>query len=313
VCGEEEAASLARELEQRLSDRTLPAERDLVRNMERVVRMTARLHDQQRAAIQHCIEVMCYGMHHFQTTASLRGLPRSSDLDSYCYYVAGVVGEMLTELFCSHSPTISQRRAALHDLAASFAQGLQMTNILKDVWEDHQRGACWLPQEVFTPHGIDLAQLSPERYDARFHAGMRELIGGAHAHLRNALAFTLLIPGEEPGIRRFCLWAVGLAVLTLRKIERTPRFTAGSQVKVSRSAVAMTRILTSLAVRNDRMLKRLFEHTAKGLPLAAPSAVRGSARTTVFAAHTPGPTAEYSRLRSQLESSGRRSNGSSAL
>src|SRR5580692_1115852 len=54
VCGEEEAASLARELEQRLSDRTLPAERDLVHNMDRVVRMTARLHDQQRAAIQRC-------------------------------------------------------------------------------------------------------------------------------------------------------------------------------------------------------------------------------------------------------------------
>ena len=313
VYGREEGALLARELEPRLSDRTLPAERDLVRNMERVVRMTARLHEQQRAAIHRCIEVMCYGMHRFQSTASLRGLPLSSDLDSYCYYVAGVVGEMLTELFCSHSPTISQRRAALHDLAASFAQGLQMTNILKDVWEDRQRGACWLPHEVFTRHGIDLAQLSPERYDAGFHAGMRELIGGAHAHLRNALAFTLLIPGEEPGIRRFCLWAIGLAVLTLRRIERTPRFTAGSQVKVSRSAVAMTRILTSLAVRKDRVLRRLFEHAAKGLPLAAPSAVRGPARTTMFAAHTPGPTAEYSRLRSQLESSGRRSNGSSAL
>ncbi|TLY73161.1 MAG: phytoene synthase, partial [Gammaproteobacteria bacterium] len=89
VYGREEAALLVRELEPRLSDRTLPAERDLVRNMERVVRMTAGLHEQQRAAIHRCIEVMCYGMHHFQSTASLRGLPLSSDLDSYCYYVAG--------------------------------------------------------------------------------------------------------------------------------------------------------------------------------------------------------------------------------
>src|SRR6266436_8312351 len=81
VYGREEAALLARELEPRLSDRTLPAERDLVRNMERVVRMTARLLEQQRAAIHRCIEVMCYGMHRFQSTASLRGLPLSSDLD----------------------------------------------------------------------------------------------------------------------------------------------------------------------------------------------------------------------------------------
>ena len=96
-------------------------------------------------------------------------------------------------------------------------------------------------------------------------------------------------------------------------VERTPRFTAGSQVKVSRSAVAMTRILTSLAVRSDRMLMRLFERAARGLPLAAPSAVQRPARAAMFAAHTPGPTAEYSRPRSQLESSGRRSDGSSAL
>ena len=314
VCGSEEAALLARDLEPRLSDRTLPAERDLVRNMERVVRMSSRLHDQQRAAIHRCIEVMCYGMHHFQRSASVRGLPRLTDLDSYCYYVAGVVGEMLTELFCGHSPAISQRRAALHDLAVSFAQGLQMTNVLKDVWEDRRHGACWLPQEVFSRHGVNLAQLSPETYDPRFHAGMRELIGVAHAHLRNALSFTLLIPGEEHGIRRFCLWAVGLAVLTLRKIERTPRFTAGSQVKVSRAAVAMTRILTSLAVRNDWMLLRLFERAATGLPLAAPSAARRPPRAEVLAAHTPGPAAESSRVRlhSQLESSRHRSDGSSA-
>jgi farnesyl-diphosphate farnesyltransferase len=310
----EEAALLARELEPRLSDRTLPAERDLVRNMERVVRMTARLHDQQRAAIQRCIEVMCRGMHHFQRTASVRGLPGLSDLDSYCYYVAGVVGEMLTELFCGHSSAIAQRRAALQDLAVSFAQGLQMTNILKDVWEDRGRGACWLPQEVFSRHGVHLAQLSPQRYDPRFHAGMRELIAVAHTHLRNALSFTLLIPGEERGIRRFCLWAVGLAVLTLRKIERTPRFTSGSQVKVSRAAVALTRILTSVVVRNDRMLVRLFEGAARGLPLAAASAVQRPDRAEMFAAHSPAPTAEYSglRLRSPLESSRRRSNGSSA-
>jgi farnesyl-diphosphate farnesyltransferase len=269
VCGKEEAALLAKDLSSQLSQRTLPAERDLVLNMERVVAVTARLDEQQRIAIQQCIEVMCTGMHQFQQTASLRGLPRSSDLDDYCYYVAGVVGQMLTELFCSYSVTIKQQRSALHDLAVSFAQGLQMTNILKDIWEDRSRGACWLPQEVFTRHGIDLAQLSPGHSDARYDAGIRELVGVAHAHLRNALSFTLLIPGEEAGIRRFCLWAIGLAVLTLRKIERTPGFTTGAQVKVSHSAVAMTRILTNFAVRNDWMLKHLFELAASGLPRAS--------------------------------------------
>ncbi|MGC8521377.1 MAG: phytoene/squalene synthase family protein [Steroidobacteraceae bacterium] len=269
VQGREDAGRFAREVLPRLSEHTLPAERDLVQNTARVMRVVERFEPRQRAAIRRCIEVMSHGMHQFQRTASLRGLERATDLDAYCYYVAGIVGETLTELFCGYSPQIERHYAQLYALAPSFGQGLQMTNILKDVWEDRARGACWLPQEVFSRYGVDLATLAPERNDARFQAAMLELIGVAHRHLRNALAFTLLIPGEEAGIRRFCLWAIGLAALTLRKIQDNPGFTAGRQVKVSRSAVAMTQTLTNLSVRNDTMLRRLFERAARGLPLAA--------------------------------------------
>jgi farnesyl-diphosphate farnesyltransferase len=273
VAGVGESASLARDLEHRLSDRTLPTERDLVRNMDRVIRVAANLGETKQAAIQRCVELMCYGMPRFQFNASLRGLARCSDLDDYCYYVAGVVGEMLTDLFCDYSPDIERRRSALSALAASFAQGLQMTNILKDVWEDRSRGACWLPQEVFTRYGVDLALVSPESRDRRFSAGMSELVGVAHAHLRNALDYTLLIPAGEKGIRRFCLWAIGLAVLTLRKIARNPGFTAGAQVKVTRSTVSATLLLTNMAIGNDWMLRRLFAMAARGVPLARLSEV----------------------------------------
>ena len=98
---------------------------------------------------------------------------------------------------------------------------------------------------------------------------MRELIGVAHAHLRNALDYTLLIPASETGIRRFCLWAIGLAVLTLRKIEANPGFSTGSQVKVTRSTVRMTLLLTNVAVSNDWMLRRMFALAANGVPLVA--------------------------------------------
>jgi farnesyl-diphosphate farnesyltransferase len=268
VAGRADPVALVRDLAPLLSDSTLPAERDLVLNMERVIRLTAGFEPGQRRAIIRCVELMCYGMPHFQFNASLAGLARSTDLDDYCYYVAGVVGEMLTELFCCHSPKIAARRAEMEALAESFAQGLQMTNILKDLWEDRSRGVCWFPQSVFSRHGIDLAQLQPEPHDPRFPAALRELIGVAHAHLRNALEYTLLIPPEEAGIRRFLLWAVGLAILTLRKIDANPRYTAGSQVKVTRSAVAMTRILTDVALRRNALLRGLFALAARGVPLA---------------------------------------------
>ena len=281
VAGRGDPQALASDLEQRLTDRTLATERDLVANMDRVIRVTAGLGAAQRVAIQRCVELMCYGMPRFQFNSSLRGLARSSDLDDYCYYVAGVVGEMLTDLFCDYSPEIAQRRSPLAGLAASFAQGLQMTNILKDVWEDRSRGACWLPQDVFTRHGVDLGSLSAQSHDARFDAGMRELLAIAHAHLRNALDYTLLIPGKEKGIRRFCLWAIGLAILTLRKIAQNPGFTSGAQVKVKRSAVSTTVVMTNLFVSNDWMLRRLFSMAARGVPLARIAELRRPKPTLV--------------------------------
>jgi farnesyl-diphosphate farnesyltransferase len=311
--GNEPAAALAQDLVPQLSKETLAAEHDLVANMERVVRVTNRLDAQQRLAIQRCVEVMAGGMHQFQQTASLRGVPRLSDLDDYCYYVAGVVGQMLTELFCGYSAGIGQHRAQMRELDVSFAQGLQMTNILKDVWEDRSRGACWLPQEVFSRHGIDLGQLAPGQADARFDAAMRELVGVAHVHLRNALSFTLLIPGKDAGIRRFCLWAIGLAILTLRKITETPGFTAGKQVKVPRSAVAMTRITTNISVRNNWMLERLFDIAAKGVPLAPAGTVRRPSRPALLHVAVPTPEYNHTLMPVQIDRGARRSEGRSAL
>jgi farnesyl-diphosphate farnesyltransferase len=274
VAGSGDAAALARDVGHRLSDRTLPTERDLVSNMDRVVRVAANLSQAQHEAIKRCVQLMCYGMPRFQFNASVRGQPKSSDLDDYCYYVAGVVGEMLTDLFCAYSVDIARHREGLSALAASFAQGLQMTNILKDVWEDRSRGVCWLPQDVFTRHGVDLAQVSNDSRDPRFSAGMTDLVAVAHAHLRNALDYTLLIPGKEKGIRRFCLWAIGLAILTLRKIAHTPGFTAGAQVKVSRAAVSMTMLMTNTFIGNDWLLRRLFAAAARGVPLVRLPEVR---------------------------------------
>ena len=269
VAGVADAQALGSELADKFSQWTLPAERELVINLPRVIRVTRQLPLRQQAAIRRCVDSMCQGMHQFQRTASVRGLDTLEDLDSYCYYVAGVVGEMLTELFCSHAPEIELQRAALARLAPSFAQGLQMTNILKDVWEDRSRGACWLPREVFARHGVDLSQLTAQNGGSGFAAGMLELVGVAHAHLRNALKFTLLIPSRETGIRRFCLWAIGLAVLTLKRIAANPGFTQGSQVKVSRRTVAVTLALSNAATRSNGLLQLLFNRAAAGLPLAA--------------------------------------------
>jgi farnesyl-diphosphate farnesyltransferase len=266
VIGAGDAQAFAHDLAPRLSQRTLAAERELVRNAAQVVRVTQRFDERQRAALSRCVRIMCAGMPSFQRTGRRRGLEDLGEMHDYCYYVAGVVGEMLTELFCAYSREIDARRADLERLAVSFGQALQMTNILKDVWDDLEHGFCWLPKDVFARHGFDLRELTPARRSKEFESGLCELVAVAHAHLRDALEYTLAIPAHEKGIRRFCLWALFMAVLTLRKIARNIGFNASKSVKISRRSVKAVIVVTNLCTSRDRLLRLAFAIAATGLP-----------------------------------------------
>ena len=74
LCGGDEAAQLARDVLPRLSEHTLPAERELILNMRRIVRLSATLPPAQRTPIERCVGLMCDGMHQFQCVARRDGL-----------------------------------------------------------------------------------------------------------------------------------------------------------------------------------------------------------------------------------------------
>jgi len=252
-----------------LAQGTLEAEIELMRESPRVLRITHQLLPHRREAILRCLTTMSRGMGQFERSRSRRGLSDVAELERYCYFVAGVVGEMLTELFCSHSPQINARRNELEARAVSFGLGLQMTNVLKDIWDDYENGVCWLPREVFNAYGYDLSELQPHHNGngAAFAASMQHMVGIAHAHLREALEYTLAIPSNETGIRRFLIWATLLAASTLRKISARPLFTAGTEVKVSRRKVTGIIGLSNAFIRSNTGLAGLFNIGARGLPL----------------------------------------------
>jgi farnesyl-diphosphate farnesyltransferase len=213
---------------------------------------------------------MSNGMLKFQEIKSPCGLENFSHMQGYCYHVAGVVGEMLTDLFCDYSVEIAKNRDRLFNLAASFGQGLQMTNILKDLWEDRELGVCWLPKDVFKSVGFDLTHLKPGAYTPSFGNGLEKLIGITNMHLNNALRYTMLIPKHETGIRKFCLWAIGMAILTLRNINRNHQYTSGNDVKISRADVKKVIGVSNVALRSNFLLKMSFRFAARGLPITSP-------------------------------------------
>ena len=278
VAGRAAVEPFARELGAGLSPSSTASEHDLIANTARVIRITHGFETAQREALARCVRIMAHGMAEFQLQATPNGLDDLPHLDRYCYHVAGVVGEMLTELFCDYSAEIDAHRDELLRLSVSFGQGLQMTNILKDIWDDRRRGACWLPRDVFENAGFDLRSLSTDRNDPRFADGLFTLVGIARGHLANALRYTLLIPAHETGIRRHCLWALGMAVLTLRRIHATPAFRGARQVKISRRSVRAVTVVTSGVVRSNLALRILFKALTRGLPPAATTVAPGKSK-----------------------------------
>ena len=267
VAGGETPEKLSKALTPLLSEQTIPLERELIRLMPRVIAITHGLDDGQREALSQCVAIMGKGMAEFQDSDLSHGLADMQAMDNYCYHVAGVVGEMLTRLFCLYSPEINSQHDVMMKLGVSFGQGLQMTNILKDLWDDHSRGVCWLPRSIFAEKGFDLADLQPNHANPKFVEGFQHLIGVAHAHLRNALEYTLLIPSYETGIREFCLWALGMAMLTLRKINAHLYFSDSRQVKITRRSVKAVIVGSRLARRSNISLKSLFYLVGRGLPV----------------------------------------------
>ena len=103
IAAQTSAASLAESLFAKLSDQTPPAEKELIQHIPAVIRCLRSFTPAQQASLQKCVDIMSTGMPQFQKNASLHGLQNQTEMDQYCYYVAGVVGEMLTELFCEYS------------------------------------------------------------------------------------------------------------------------------------------------------------------------------------------------------------------
>ncbi len=89
-----------------------------------------------------------------------------ADLQQYCYRVAGVVGLMCIEIFGYREP--ATRRYAEH-----LGTALQLTNILRDLAPDAERGRIYLPQEDLRRFGYSEGDLLARRATPAFSRLMR--------------------------------------------------------------------------------------------------------------------------------------------
>jgi len=70
------------------------------------------------------------------------------ELREYCYYVAGVVGEMLTALFTSYDQRLVPAEDDLMRLAPSVGESLQLVNMIRDYQTDSDRQRLYFSEAI---------------------------------------------------------------------------------------------------------------------------------------------------------------------
>lgn len=102
------------------------------------------------------------------------------DLYQYCYLVASTVGLLCIEIF-------GYRNDSARQYAVDLGIAFQLTNILRDVLEDSQRGRIYLPLEDFRRFDCTEADLLSGRYSPLLGALLAFECGRARAYYLRAI------------------------------------------------------------------------------------------------------------------------------
>ena len=109
------------------------------------------------------------------------------DLERYCYRVASVVGLLSIEIFGYKNQTCLE-------YANHLGKALQLTNILRDVRTDAERGRIYLPMKELAAHGVAEREILEGQYSARFCALAQSVAARAREHYAAARR---LLPAED--------------------------------------------------------------------------------------------------------------------
>jgi 15-cis-phytoene synthase len=149
-------------------------------------------------------------------------------LDRYMWGSASVIGLQVLPVLGT-APGVAREEAAPHAIA--LGEAFQLTNFLRDVAEDADRGRVYLPADLMAAHGVTREQLAARRHDARFAALMREMVDVVRRRYDDAAPGTALLAPES----RDCVRAAtALYGGILREIERADYRVLDRRVSVSR-------------------------------------------------------------------------------
>lgn len=229
------------------------SERVLLERLEDIFRLFQECSPEDRRRVQRLMATLTQGMEmdllRFpgQSVDELTALKTLDDLDRYTYYVAGCVGEFWTDLMCAHRKALASWNVKhMSDVGIRFGKGLQLTNIVKDVAHDLQKGRCYIPETLLAEVGLTPRDLLSEATLPRFRPVLSTLVRIAAEHLDQGWMYTMSIPRHEMRLRLSCMWPILSAGESLKLVLHSPDLlNPAVKVKIPRSKVYKILALTT--------------------------------------------------------------------
>jgi phytoene synthase len=104
-----------------------------------------------------------------------------NDLKTYCYNVASTVGLMCIEIF-------GYRHPSAKDFAVNLGIALQLTNILRDIKKDAEKGRIYLPKEDLEKFNYYESDIFNNTYNENFQKMMKYQVERAREYFDSATA-----------------------------------------------------------------------------------------------------------------------------
>jgi len=229
------------------------AERVLLERLDECFRLFLNISSEDQRRIRQVITTLTQGMEMDLSTFpgdSMEGLAAFKtldELDRYTYHVAGCVGEFWTDLMFAHRRAlVAWDVQQMSEVGVRFGKGLQLTNIVKDVAHDLQRGRCYIPEVLLTEVGMRPHDLLDQGNLSRFRPVLSALVRQAVEHLDQGWLYTMAIPRYETRLRLSCMWPILSAGESLKLVMQSPDLlNPAVKVKIPRSKVYQIMAMTT--------------------------------------------------------------------
>lgn len=184
----------------------------LMKDFHRVCLVFQNLDKPFRDVIQRITQEMAEGMEIFLE----KDVDTVQEYDKYCHYVAGIVGQGLTDLFDASSlekPSISKLR---ENEANSMGLFLQKTNIIRDYYEDIREDRVFWPKDIWQQYGDSIEDFKYEKNFSKGVACINHLVTNALEHVPHVFDYLSSLQNDK--IFNFCAIPQIMAIATLAEV-----------------------------------------------------------------------------------------------